>query len=464
MEYSSGTQIIQISRDEALSGHVDDLLKRQMSLRGESGVTRDRGRRWYYQNWFVFMLAGGLAAFAAWALLEPFFNDLQYLQGKIENIDLTLGEQNRVPVDNQQVLELRVPIQGSITVGGQQMWFLRGTKIENADGTWSALDPAALKVGDEVGVYVEYEPQGGGAALTRFVVPSPPPQPSGRASLTLQQSQARTQAAGFLLFATAGGLIGLAIGAIDGIVCRLPRRALLGGSVGLLAGFVGGFVSNIIANLVYVPLTHLALSQSGDELNSLTGFGFFVQMVGRGLAWMLAGMAMGLGQGIALRSKQLLLYGFLGGLVGGLFGGLLFDPIDMLLLGGDKPSSHWSRLIGITLVGASVGGMMGLVELLARDAWLRMTEGPLAGKEFLLFKDHVRIGSSPRADIYMFNDPMVNDIHASIRAVGEESEIENLVRGAPALLNGRPFQRSRLRHGDQITIGRTSFVFQKRQR
>lgn len=227
---------------------------------------------------------------------------------------------------------------------------------------------------------------------------------------------------------------------------------------------MGGFFSTIIAGLVYSPLTHLAVSQSGDEIGSLTGVGFFVQMVGRGFAWMLAGMAMGLGQGIALRSKQLLLYGFLGGLVGGLLGGLLFDPIDMVLLGTDKPSSHWSRMIGLTVVGVFVGGMMGLVELLARDAWLRMTEGPLAGKEFLLFKDLVNVGSSPRADIYLFNDPLVKDVHASIRAVGEDSEIENLVRDPPALLNGRPFKRSRLRHGDQITIGRTAFVFQKRQR
>ncbi|HEX7375542.1 MAG TPA: FHA domain-containing protein [Pirellulales bacterium] len=464
MERTSESPIIRITRDEALGSHAADLLKRQMSLRGESGVTRDRGRRWYYQNWFVFMIAGGLAAFAAWAALEPFFNDLQYLQGKIEAVDLTVGVQDKVPAGDEQVIELRVPVQGVVTLKGERLWFLRGTKIKGADGEWTPLDPASLKPGAEVGIYVDYEAEHGGLVFTRFVVPAPPPQSPAAASLTLKQLQARTHAAGFLLFAAAGGLIGLAIGAADGIVCRLPRRALLGGGVGLLVGFVGGFLSNIFASLVYQPLTHLAVQQAGDEVGSLSGFGFFVQMVGRAFAWMLAGMAMGLGQGIALRSKQLLLYGFLGGLIGGLLGGLLFDPIDMLLLGVDKPSAHYSRMIGITVVGMSVGGMMGLVELLARDAWLRMTEGPLAGKEFLLFKDLVNVGSSPRADIYLFNDPLVKDVHASIRSVGEESEIENLVRDPPALLNGRPFQRGRLRHGDQVTIGRTSFVFQKRQR
>src|SRR5262249_17241373 len=159
-----------------------------------------------------------------------------------------------------------------------------------------------------------------------------------------------------------------------------------------------------------------------------TPLGFVLQMVGRSLAWGLAGMAMGLGQGLALRSKRLLLYGFLGGIVGGLLGGLLFDPVDMILLGPEKPSAHWSRLIGFACIGACVGAMIGVVELLARDAWLRMIEGPLAGKEFLIFKDVLTVGSSPRSDIYLFNDPLVAGHHATLRAMGDECEIENCAR------------------------------------
>jgi hypothetical protein len=175
-------------------------------------------------------------------------------------------------------------------------------------------------------------------------------------------------------------------------------------------------------------------------------------------------MAMGLGQGIALRSKRLLLYGFIGGIVGGLLGGLLFDPIDFLIIGHDKPSAHWSRMIGIAIIGASVGAMIGVVELLARDAWLRMTEGPLSGKEFLIFKDTMNIGSSPRSDIYLFNDPLVAAHHATIRTLGDDCEIEGHIESQPILVNQRPSRQGRLRHGDTVTIGRTSFVFQKRQR
>jgi len=203
--------------------------------------------------------------------------------------------------------------------------------------------------------------------------------------------------------------------------------------------------------------------QMGNGSHVLGAFGFLVQMIGRSLAWCLAGVAMGLGQGIALRSKRLLIYGMVGGVIGGLLGGMLFDPIDLLLLGPDKPSAHWARLIGMAVIGASVGGMIGVVELLARDVWFRMTQGPLAGKEFLLFKDLMVVGASPRADIYLFNDPQVAREHARLRAVGDECEIEACDSAAPVLVNNRTVQRARLRHGDNITVGRTMFVFQRRR-
>ena len=173
--------------------------------------------------------------------------------------------------------------------------------------------------------------------------------------------------------------------------------------------------------------------------------------------------AAGLGQGIALKSKRLLTYGLIGGIIGGLLGGLLFDPIDLLLLGSDKPSAHWSRLVGLLLIGASVGLMIGLVELLARDAWLRMIEGPLAGKEFLVFKDTMILGSSPRSDIYLFGDNHVSSHHATLRTAGDECEIANHDEVHPVMINTRNITRSRIRHGDRITIGRTSFVYESRR-
>jgi hypothetical protein len=451
---------IRISKEEALSTHVDDMLKRQMSMRGDPGVTRDRSRAWYYQNWFIFGLVGLIGALVAWSLLEPMYNDYLYIQGAVTDAtDFEELGHERLHTDQDEVFANNA---GAVTIKGQKILLLGITREIKPDGSVVRVRPSTVHVGDEIGVYVEYF-EGGGESVSAatFLVKSPPPQSPGRAALTLHQLHSRQVAAGLLIFPLIAGFIGLFIGAADGLVCRMLRRALLCGLVGLFVGFVGGFVSGMIAEVAYSPLHHLAMKQAGT--GGLTPVGFILQLVGRSLAWCFAGSAMGLGQGIALRSKRLLIYGLLGGLVGGLLGGLLFDPIAFIIVGPDKPSAALSRWIGFGVIGLSVGATIGIVELLARDAWLRMTQGPLTGKEFLLFKDVMSIGSSPRSDIYLFNDSQVADNHAILRAVGDECEIEARQSTNPILLNNRSVTRARLRHGDNVTIGRTSFVFQQRK-
>ena len=449
---------IRITHQDAMDPHVDDLIRRQKSLRGEGGIASDRGRKWYYHNWLLFMTVGTVAALAAWAIIEPYFDDQFYVQGTVEAVEASRGM--AVPIGGGRTIRAEAP-PGlvALTIREETVFLTPDTKDLQADGTRKPLDPAAVAEGQELGVYVAVI----GLPIVVTVDRSPPPDPPAKARLKLSELLKRHNLAGLLVFSLVAGFIGLAIGAVDGIVCHLPLRALLAGSVGLLVGLLGGFVAQIVAGLVYMPINHWAQQQATGSGSGLTTFGFLAQMMGRTLAWALAGTAMGLGQGIALRSKRLLLYGFIGGIVGGLLGGLLFDPIDLLLLGIEKPSAHWSRLVGFGVIGASVGAMIGIVELLARDVWLRMTEGPLAGKEFLMFKDIMRIGASPRCEIYLFNDPDVAGRHATLRSTGEQCEIAATAPGHAVLVNDLPVDRARLRHGDRIVLGRTAFVFQKRR-
>ena len=74
------------------------------------------------------------------------------------------------------------------------------------------------------------------------------------------------------------------------------------------------------------------------------------------------------------------------------------------------------------------------------------------------------VGSSPSSDIYLFNDSDVAPVHAVIYSVGDEIEIENKDKINPTKVNTMQVERARLRHGDKITLGKTCFVFEKRQR
>lgn len=454
--------LIRITRAEATSPHVDDMLRRLMSLRGEAGVTRDRGRRWFLQNWFVFALVGGLAAVLAWAVIEPFFDDMLYIQGPVESVSVGGGASEKLIGAGNENHNLRRGVAGEIRIHGKRLRLVGGIVELRPDGSRRVADLTSLEVGETVGVYGEHQQVGHEEVeIGVFLLREPPAAMARKSEDDWRRATMRHSVMGLTIFSIVAGMIGLFLGAAEGLVCRLPRRALLGGGVGLVVGLVGGLVCSIVASVIYGPITQYAMSQGGGA--GLTALGFALQVGGRSIAWALAGMAMGLGQGIALRSKRLAIYGFLGGVIGGLLGGLLFDPIDVILLGSDKPSAEWSRLVGFTVIGISVGGLIGVVELLARDAWLRMTQGPLTGKEFLLFKDVMKIGSSPRSDLYLFNDPLVAEQHAVLRTVGDDAEIESLSDARLVQVNGRSVRTARLRHGDTVSIGRTAFLFQRRQ-
>ncbi len=452
---------IVITADEANSSHVDDLLKRQMSLRGE-GVAAEPAKRWYYRNWLLFMIVGAAAAFIAWLIIEPRFDDYLYVQGPITAMgDDILGPQAASAAGDEEAAFG----EGWVKIRDQKIW-LSPTMRQLVKGNPRALyDRTVLKEGQQVGFYTKYF---GGAredlAIAFYIDPAPAGPPRGKGLEPLADQSARNTTMSFLVFSIVAGMIGLGVGAADGVVCHLPRRALLGGLVGLLVGFVGGLLSHVIANVIYIPLTHMATEQLSSSSEGARSLGFLLQMVARMFAWTLAGSAMGLGQGIALRSKRLLSYGFLGGVIGGLLGGLLFDPLDLVILAGKGIGADWSRFLGFLVIGTAVGAMIGLVELLSRDAWLRMVEGPLAGKEFLIFRDTMNIGASPRSEIYLFNDDQVAPTHATLRMIGDETEITARDRVHPLVVNGNTVKTARLRHGDSIVIGTTSFLFEQRQR
>jgi hypothetical protein len=90
----------------------------------------------------------------------------------------------------------------------------------------------------------------------------------------------------------------------------------------------------------------------------------------------------------------------IGGALGGALGGLFFDPIDRFFVSRFAGAGA-SRLAGLLAVGLMIGLFVALVERLARDAWLRVRTGPLAGKSFILYKTPTRIGNSPESDVYL---------------------------------------------------------------
>lgn len=269
-----------------------------------------------------------------------------------------------------------------------------------------------------------------------------------------------TQLAAILMFPIVAAGIGLFLGAAEGIVCRNPLRAVKSGVVGLGIGFAGGLLALVPTGVVFSLMTLLAVSLWDNPRPDAmpTGLALLVFMMGRAAAWSIAAIPAGLGQGIALKERKVMLNGVVGAVLGGLVGGLLFDPIYLVLTTSDGQATY-SRAVGFAAIGLFVGLFVGLVEGWTKTAWLLMRKGPLAGKQFIMFKDTTVLGSSPKADVYLFKDDAIEPRHALIVNRGGRFEIEDCNTPDGTYVNGVPISRQVLQHGDQIVMGKTVLEF-----
>jgi hypothetical protein len=254
-----------------------------------------------------------------------------------------------------------------------------------------------------------------------------------------------------------GGMIGAALGSSEGAWSANVRRALKWGAIGLGVGVVGGLLGSLLAQLIFSNV---------GRAGRLT---LIVVVLGRGIAWLALGMFVGTGQGIALRAGRKIINGLIGGAIGGFVGGVLFDVVAAVVgalasAAGAEASEAWpSRLIGFVVLGVACGAAIGIVEQLRKQAWLTIVQGFLAGKEFIIYTQVTRIGSSPACEITLLKDPAVALQHAQIELTGREYVLRDVAGLGTTYVNGRPVTQHRLRSGDYIQIGNSVIQYADRE-
>ncbi|MBF0543106.1 MAG: FHA domain-containing protein [Candidatus Riflebacteria bacterium] len=276
-----------------------------------------------------------------------------------------------------------------------------------------------------------------------------------------------------LLFPVTAAIIGLFVGLVEGIMSRNFLKAFRCGGIGLGIGLAWGTIILLPANWIYILLCQAGCilfpppPHKPHQLNDFFPKGglLFMLMTARTTAWTLIAGGMGLGQGIALASKKLVMNGIAGGLLGGFLGGLLFDPIGLLMhtIQGSSANGEFSRMVGIMVIGMLVGVFLGLVENLSKEAWFIMKSGPLRGKQFVVYTNPMIIGSSPKSDIYIFKDPSVEPKHAEVFQVGTKLEIRDLKSPEGVFVNGSRVERKFLESGDIVVIGESVLEFRQKE-
>jgi len=250
-----------------------------------------------------------------------------------------------------------------------------------------------------------------------------------------------------LLGAIVGGCIGAAVGASEQMagsfsVYKARREILVSGGIGLAAGLIG----LVIGEIVFL----------------MAGGGVWPRAVG----WAIFGALLGAGQWRVTGMKSKGIYGGLGGLLGGLIGGSTYERLSLLLrslgLGRDVALTIGGA-VGLIILGACIGLLMGLVEDILRTAWLRFVNGPLEGQTRTI--DPIKptvLGRSDGCTITLSRDPDIAPVHAEIQPQGQTYVI--LSKDGSVLLRTdnqqRQVQRYDLQPGDMVQLGRTRFVFQ----
>ncbi|HEY2114207.1 MAG TPA: FHA domain-containing protein [Candidatus Angelobacter sp.] len=242
----------------------------------------------------------------------------------------------------------------------------------------------------------------------------------------------------------------LGLGVAESIVERSAKKALIRGLLALALGLVFGFIFDRLANIIFF-IGRQIIASLGVQTYKNPAFWLV-----RGVAWAAFGVAGGIVYGLVDRSGAKTKYGILGGLIGAGLGGTVFDPISFLTRTGSV-----SRAVGFSLLGLATGVAIGIVESALKDRWLYVASGPLAGKQFILYKPLTTIGSSQSCDIYLFKDTSILPQHGAIEMRGAQTFIRS---DGPVFISGSPARNRALQSGDLIQIGRYAFHFRERQR
>ena len=273
----------------------------------------------------------------------------------------------------------------------------------------------------------------------------------------------------YLMFGPVAAAIGLAVGVAYGLSNGNLSKAAYCGLLGIGVGLGATIVTTVVADILFGLTSQVAVAlylqnhrmPGGSEEFKPTGVSFWILMSGRGLAWAIVAAGGGLSLGIATKSRKLLLNGLAGGMIGGLLGGLCFDPIHRFVLDWGSEAAL-SRGVGMGAVGLLVGFFIGLFENLSKDAWLLMLRGPLSGKQFVIFKSPMMVGSTPKSDIYLFKDPAIEPHHASIVKSGSRYMIRDEGSESGTFVNGKRVDRYVLQPNDVVSIGETVLKYHER--
>ena len=210
-------------------------------------------------------------------------------------------------------------------------------------------------------------------------------------------------------------------------------RGVRDGLVGAVISTAGGLVALLVADAVFHGIREDQNDVDAERIALMLGWFMIATIVGAGVG--------------ALQGPQKAISGTIGGAVGGLAGGAAFLALD-----GTREVDQ-AMLVGSMVAALVIGLAVGSVQRLRRQAWVRVIDGPLAGREIILYRSSATIGSSPHCDVALPGDEAVAAEHA-VLDLGPPPTIQP-IGGADVRVAGRATAGEAISEGAVVQIGAT---------
>lgn len=156
-----------------------------------------------------------------------------------------------------------------------------------------------------------------------------------------------------------------------------------------------------------------------------------------------------------------------GGTLGGIIGGVIFLILQFAagFVFRDKDlNALWAPpALGFIAIGACTGLLVGLAQVILKEAWIRVEAGFRPGRELILMKEKTSIGRGEGSDIGLYGDSGVEKAHASIVLDGGRYYLELAQTVSETFVNDMKVDgRTALKAGDLIRVGKSVLRFNER--
>jgi hypothetical protein len=260
----------------------------------------------------------------------------------------------------------------------------------------------------------------------------------------------------FLGFAIALGLsfldaaFSVSLRQMSKVLMRVAAAVVIGVFAGLLGGIVGGTLYfytqwgvtflvgwTIVGFLIGMSITFFEISVSLVTRKDFSGaFKKFIKCV---------------------------LGGTLGGILGGILAAILRFLAGVIASGKDENLFWMPTALGFIAIGACIGLLVGLAQIILKEAWIKVEAGFRPGRELLISKEKTSIGRAEGSDIGLFGDSGVEKTHAHIVLDGGRYFLEDLKTPGGTFVNDQKVEgKAPLKTGDLIRVGKSVLRFNER--